>query len=416
MDRPDAIAPPPTQFHLRPGIIDLGWGHPNPDLLPVEGIRAAAASALDRYGPDALTYGDSAGPGPLIGWICDRLAEVDARAPRPGEVVVSAGTSHAIDQLATLLTEPGEVVLVESPTYHLAVRILRDHPLDLVAIPFDGGGLRVDAVADTLARLRQAGRRARLLYTVPTFHNPTGISLAPERRGALVELAAAEGLLVVEDDAYRELSYDGPPPPSLWSEARPGTVVRLGSFAKSLAPGLRVGFMTADEATVARIVESGVLDSGGGISHFSSLVVAEFARSGAYAANVERLRVAYREQRDALLGALAEHAPAGTSWTSPSGGYFTWVTLPPGCDARALLADVEAQGASYLAGPTFHLDHAGGERSFRLSFSRYPATELSEAIRRLGRGLSARAGGLSATAARRGARRRGVAPRRIGGA
>lgn len=376
-----------TQFHARPGIIDLGYGHPNPDLLPVERIRAAAASALERYGPDALTYGDAAGPRPLIEWICERLAEVDARAPGPDEVLVSAGNSHAIDQLATLLVEPGEVVLVESPTYHLAVRILRDHPLELVAIPFDGGGLRVDAVADTLARLRHAGRRVRLLYTVPTFHNPTGISLAPERRRALVELAAAEGLLIVEDDAYRELSYDGPPPPSLWSEGRPGTVVRLGSFAKSLAPGLRVGYVTADAATVARIAGSGVLDSGGGISHFAALVVVEFAQTGGYGANVERLRAAYREQRDALLGALATHLPAGSSWTSPRGGYFAWVTLPPGRDARAALADVEAQGASYLPGPTFHLDHAGGERSLRLSFSRYPAAELVEAVRRLGRGL-----------------------------
>jgi 2-aminoadipate transaminase len=376
-----------TQFHARPGIIDLGYGHPNPDLLPVERIRAAAASALERYGPDALTYGDAAGPRPLIEWICERLAEVDARAPGPDEVLVSAGNSHAIDQLATLLAEPGEVVLVESPTYHLAVRILRDHPLELVAIPFDGGGLRVDAVADTLTRLRRAGRRVRLLYTVPTFHNPTGISLAPERRRALVELAAAEGLLIVEDDAYRELSYDGPPPPSLWSEGRPGTVVRLGSFAKSLAPGLRVGYVTADAATVARIAGSGVLDSGGGISHFAALVVVEFARNGGYGANVERLRAAYREQRDALLGALATHLPAGSSWTSPRGGYFAWVTLPPGRDARAALADVEAQGASYLPGPTFHLDHAGGERSLRLSFSRYPAAELAEAVRRLGRGL-----------------------------
>ncbi len=213
--RSGVAAPALTQFHLRPGIIDLGWGHPNPDLLPVEGIRAAAAGALERYGPDALTYGDAAGPGPLIEWICERLTEIDARAPRPGEVLISAGSSHAIDQLATLLTVPGEVVLVESPTYHLAVRILRDHPLELVAIPFDGGGLRVDTVADTLARLRRAGRRVRVLYTVPTFHNPTGISLAPDRRRALVELAAAEGLLIVEDDAYRELAYDGPPPPSL---------------------------------------------------------------------------------------------------------------------------------------------------------------------------------------------------------
>jgi DNA-binding transcriptional MocR family regulator len=378
---------PLTQYIDRPGIIDLGWGHPDPLLLAVDELRAAAASALERYGPDALTYGHSAGPGPLIGSICERLGVVDGRAPAPEEVVVTAGASHALDQVATLLAAPGDVVLVESPTYHLAVRILRDHPIELVPVPFDGGGLRVDAVADTLVRLRRAGRRVRLIYTVPTFHNPTGVSLAPERRQALVELAAQEDLLVVEDDAYRELAYDGPPRPSLWALGEPGTILRLGSFAKSLAPGLRVGYTTADATTIARFVESGVLDSGGGISHFASLVVAEFAASGAYATQVERFRDAYRERRDALLAALAEHLPAGAAWTSPQGGYFAWVTLPVGRDARNLLPEAEARGMSFVPGPVFHVDREGSGRALRLSFSRFAPSELREAVRRLGHAL-----------------------------
>jgi DNA-binding transcriptional MocR family regulator len=376
-----------TQSLDRHGIIDLGLGHPDPSLLPVDGVRAAAASALERYGPEALAYGHPAGPGPLIEAIVERLGVVDARPPAASEIVVTAGTSHALDQVATLLTTPGDVVLVESPTYHLAVRILRDHPLELVPVPFDGGGLRVDAIADTLDRLRPTGRRVRLLYTVPTFHNPTGVSLDPERRRALVELAAREDLLVVEDDAYRELAYDGPPPASLWSMAEPGTVLRLGSFAKSLAPGLRVGYMTAAAPTIARFVEGGVLDSGGGISHVASLIVAEFAASGAYARQVERYRDAYRERRDALLEALAEHLPADTTWTSPQGGYFTWVTLPAGREARAILPEAEARGVSYVPGPVFQVDREGGARALRLSFSRFAPAELREAVRRLGHAL-----------------------------
>lgn len=393
---------PLTQYVDRPGVIDLGWGHPDPALLDVEGIGEAAAAALRRYGPDALTYGHGAGPGPLIEWVGERLRAVDADGPAGAETLITAGNSWAIDQVATLLAEPGDVVLVESPTYHLAVRILRDHPLRLVPVPFDGDGIVVDAATEALAAERAAGRRVRFLYTVPTFHNPTGLSLSVGRRRDLVELAAREGFFVLEDDAYRELAYDGPPPASLWSGAPRGTVVRIGSFAKSLAPGLRVGFLTADARTVSRFADGGVLDSGGGISHFAALVVAEYGASGAYAANLERLRAAYRERRDALLDELVRAMPAGTAWTRPRGGYFAWVTLPAGRDAGGLLGAAEGAGTSYvpagpfLAGAPDGRRGAGGagadaadddrvRRSLRLAFSRFPPDVLREAIRRLGR-------------------------------
>lgn len=407
MDRLSSSAGPPPadgkpqlpigQFVSRPGIIDLGWGHPGPELLPTAGLGRAAIQVLDRYGPDALNYGHSGGPGPLIAWVCERLGEVDAVAPTPDCVVASAGNSQALDHLATLLTAPGDVVLVEAPTYHLAGRILRDHAVHLVPIRADHLGLRVDALAQTVRRLRKQHRHVRLLYTIPTFHNPTGVSLATERRRELVELAETEGILIIEDDAYRELSYDGAAPPSLWSLARPGAVVRLGSFAKSLGPGLRAGFITSDAALASRIRNSGLLDSGGGISHFSSLLVAEFAATGEYARNVEQLRSAYRERRDALLTSLSQHLGERATWLHPSGGYFVWVTLPSGHDASTLLPQAEANGTSYLPGSTFYLGAREGARSLRLAFSRYRPDELVEAAQRLGRTLS------SARAPRKGA-------------
>jgi DNA-binding transcriptional MocR family regulator len=378
---------PVRQFDPRPGIIDLSWGHPGPDLLPVDGLRQAAVRVLDRFGPDALGYGYAAGPGPLIGWACDRLGVVDARSPAPDSVVVSAGNSHALGQLATLLTTPGDVVLVESPTYHLAVRILRDHPVELVPIPADADGLQVDALARTVLQLRRRGRTVRLLYTVPTFHNPTGVSLADDRRQQLADLAQHEGVIIVEDDPYRELAYDHPAPPSLWSIARPGTVVRLGSFSKSLAPGLRTGFITSDAALTSRIRDSGVLASGGGISHFSALVVAEFAASGDYARHVAGLQAAYADRRDALLSALSEHLDGRAIWLRPAGGYFVWVTFAPECDAAALLSLARAEGTSYMPGSTFHFQPGEAVNSLRLAFSRYPPDELAEAVRRLARAL-----------------------------
>ncbi len=380
---------PLVQFVHRPGIIDLGWGHPDPALLPVESLQLAAARVLDRYGPDALNYGYAAGPGPFLEWVCERLAAVDARAPDPRAVVATAGSSHGLDQVASLLTQPGDVVLAENPTYHLAVRILRDHPLDLVTVPADEQGLNTNALTDTLESLRRGGRRPRLLYTVPTFHNPTGVSMAPERRRALVDLAMAAGFTIVEDDAYRELSYGGPPPPSLWSIAPDGVVVRLVSFAKSLAPGLRVGCIVSDPVTAQRFVASGVLDSGGGISHFSCLLVAECGTSGMYEENVARLQAAYRERRDALIAAVRSAVGSSGSWITPSGGYFLWLTLRDGTTSRDLLPVAEARGTSFEPGDVFYLDRSGGTTSLRLAFSRYAPSLLAEAGARFGQALAA---------------------------
>lgn len=375
---------PLIQFVERPGIIDLGWGHPDPSLVPVDALRAAAGRAFDRYGPDTLAYGAAAGPGPLIEMIRERLRETDARVPAPDEVLISGGTSPALDQVATLMTEPGDVVLVEVPTYHLAIRIFRDHPLRLVPVATDAGGLRLDALAAAVREVRLAGDRPRLLYTVPTHHNPSGRTMPDARRAELVALIEREGIVIVEDDAYRELSYDAAPPPSLWSlSGVPGSVVRLGTFAKSIAPGMRVGFVTADAAAISRFAEGGMLDSGGGANHFAGLVVAEYMRAGDYARVVAGLRDAFRERRDEMLRALAAEMPPGTTWTEPAGGYFIWVDLPPGLDARALLPLAEARGTSILPGPTFFLDQAEGIGSLRIAFSRYAPASLAEAVSRL---------------------------------
>jgi DNA-binding transcriptional MocR family regulator len=222
-----------------------------------------------------------------------------------------------------------------------------------------------------------------MLYTIPTFHNPTGRCLTDERRRELVDCAQRKGLLIVEDDAYRELAYDGPAPPSLWSLAPPGTVVRLGSFSKSLAPGLRAGFITADPTIADRIADSGMLDSGGGISHFTSLVIAEFAATGDYALHVERLRQSYTIRRDALLSALSGFLGDRARWVHPRGGYFAWVTMDGGINTERLLPSVVASGADYMPGNSFYLDSAQGTDSFRLAFSHYGPDDLTEGVRRI---------------------------------
>jgi 2-aminoadipate transaminase len=378
-----AEALPIAQLNLPPSVIDLAWGHPDPALLPVSGIQRAAAEALDRFGAAALAYGREGGPGPLVAWLTERIAHTEGRTPEPGELMITGGISHALDQLCTIFTRPGDAILVEQPTYHLAVRIFREHPLELIPVSIDQDGLQVEAVAGALATLRRAGRSPRFLYTVPTFHNPTGVSLSVARRRALVDLAASEELLIVEDDAYRELAYDGPAPPSLWSLAPTGTVARLGSFSKAVTPGLRLGWLTASAAMVARIVGGGLLDSGGGINHFSANVMAAYCLADQFEAQGDRLRAAYRARRDALAAGLREYLPPGCAWIVPGGGFFIWVQLPAGQDAGALVSRAQAAGTGYGPGARFHLDGSGAN-TLRLSFSYYQPAELGEGARRLG--------------------------------
>lgn len=371
-----------TQLFLRPGIIELSWGHPDPALLPVADLARAAEIALRRAGPAALAYGAEQGPGQLLEALAAWLRQREGEPIRPAQLFITGGVSQGLDLLCTLLAPPGDAVLVQAPVYHLALRIFADHGLELIPVASDADGLCVDAVAAALERLAAQGRRPRFLYTVPTWCNPTGVSLADDRRRALVALAVQHGLLILEDDVYRELWYDAPSPPALGSLA-PATVVRLGSFSKILAPGLRLGWLSAPPELVRRCVGCGLLDSGGGVNHFTAHVVAAYLALGLLDGHIERLRTAYRSRRDALLAALARHLPAGCRWQTPGGGFFAWVQLPEGYDSAALLPAAEAAGVSYVPGGRFFAARDGA-RYLRLAFSLLAEEELAEGSKRLG--------------------------------
>ena len=300
---------------------------------------------------------------------------------------MSGGNSQALDQVITLLTAPGDAVLVESPTYNLALGVLRDHPVEVVGVPLDDEGLDVDALARTLSRLRSAGARTRLLYTIPTYHNPAGVCLAPERRRRLLEIARQWDLIVVEDDVYRELAYDAPAPPALWCADPEAPVVRLGSFSKSLAPGLRVGWINARRDIIARLSGSGVLDSGGCPSQFTATLVAELLRGSFYETHITELRRAYASRRDALAAALLDQLPAGCRFVVPAGGFFIWLTLPDGVLATEMLPLAEEHGVAFAPGARFCSD--GDDSSLRLAFSLYGEATLAEGARRLGEALRA---------------------------
>jgi 2-aminoadipate transaminase len=375
-----------VQLFVRDGMIEFGWGHPHPSLLPIAGIGQATEVALRDFGSSALAYGAEQGPGRLIDAICNHLAVIDGKAPTPQEIFITGGISQGIDLLCTLLFQPGDVVLVESPVYHLALRILRDHKLELVPVASDQEGLRSDLLAATIERLAAEGKRARMLYTVPSFTNPTGRTMSASRRAELMKLVEQHDLYVFEDDVYRELWFDQPPPPALASYGPAERVIRLCSFSKILSPGLRLGWIVADPAIVKRCMTSGMVDSGGGVNHLSAHIVAEFLHAGQLEPHVAGLRAAYKARSELLLAALNEHLPAGCTIAKPQGGFFIWIELPEGMDCLAVLKRAEELGVSFLPGTRFHSDGTG-QRFIRLAFSMLEEEELREGARRLGAAL-----------------------------
>jgi 2-aminoadipate transaminase len=376
---------PILQYVDRPDRLDLGWGHPHPSLLPVDAWAAASVAALDTYGWQALTYGYEPGPGPLREWIAGHLTATDGGG-EPDEIFVTGGASHALALVAATLARPGDVVLVDSPTYHLAFGILRDQGVELIPAPTDGGGIDPRALDEQLGLLRRQDRRVPLLYTVPTFGNPTGRSLPDDRRRELVTVAQRTGLTIVEDDTYRDMVYEGAAPPSLWRVGDGNGVVRIGSFAKTVAPGLRLGWIQARPDLVDRLAQLGYVHSGGGVNHTTALAMAAFGASGAYRDHLTTVRGEYVARRDALIGAL-RRLPIDLEVPSPAGGWFVWLPVPRQQRPGDLLPTAERHGVSFMAGSTFHVDAADDEH-IRLSFSLLAPAELEEAARRLGAALA----------------------------
>jgi DNA-binding transcriptional MocR family regulator len=381
-------APQSTQMVLREGFREFTWGQPDATLLPVEAMQRATEAALAAFGSDALAYGAAEGAVPLLAWIKERIEQTEGLTVGFDECIGTAGNSDAIDQICTLFTSPGDVAIVESPTYHLAVRILRDHQLDLRVVPVDEHGLQVDALRRTLEDLSRAGKRAKLLYTIPTFHNPTGVNLTLERRRALVDLAGEHSLLILEDDVYRELAYDEPAPPSIFSLAPRGLVMRLGTFSKTLAPGLRLGWINGEAARLRRIVDGGLRDSGGGPSFYTGMMVAGLCRAGEFEIQVSRLKAAYLARRDALARALTASLPDGCTFVTPGGGFFLWVTLPPHLIAEDLLKRAEAHKVTFIPGNRFCID-GRGTNQLRLAFSQMKPDALADGARRLADAIAA---------------------------
>ena len=368
------------------GSIPLFAGHPAPDLLPVSQVRAIADSLLSRADAARLfNYGDEQGDPRLIDFLVERLRTTESLPVTRQNLMIIGGSTWGVDMIAHALTQPGDAILVDAPTYRDALRIFRDAGLAAHAIPIDGGGIRVDLMRQCLAELEARGTLPKFYYVVPNFQNPTGITLSRERRESIIQLSQRYGFAIVEDDVYRDLTFTSDLPPSFYALAQGQGVLRLGSFSKTLAPGLRMGWLLSDGATIKRFVSSGKLAMGGGANPFTAALVAECCRGGFWAEHVAWLRGQYRTRRDCALSALQDCMPENTSWTTPDGGYFIWLTLPPTVPVDKLARRAKAEHIFFAPGTDFFVDPAMGECHLRLSFSYLPLDDMRQGIAILSR-------------------------------
>jgi DNA-binding transcriptional MocR family regulator len=350
-------------------VISFARGAPAPECLPVADLADCAKAAVERDGTTILSYGPGGGYAPLREWIAER------HDVEPGRVLLTNGSLQGFVFLIEYLVAQGKTrVLVESPTYDRPLLILRKLGAEIVPIALDDQGLDPDA----LERVLGEGPEPALLYTIPTFQNPSGHTLSTERRRRVAELAAERNLLVLEDDPYGLIRFDGEPEPSLFSLDRAGVVAYSSSFSKTIAPGLRVGYFILPDA-----LES-ALEAAASATYISPALlpqatVHEFVSRGLFEPNIERSSGLLKKRRDAMLAALDRAFPGEAAWSRPDGGYFLWLELPEGTRADALLAAAEREGVAFVKGTDF----GGAENTARLAFSFASPEEIETGIERL---------------------------------
>lgn len=342
--------------------ISFARGVPAPECLPVEELADCARAAVERDGATVLNYGPVSGYAPLREWVADRHG-VD-----PAQVLITNGSLQGLSLLAGALIQPGDRILVEGPTYDRALHISARHRAEVLPLAMDEEGLDPDAIE----------LPAAFLYTIPTFQNPSGRTLSLERREALAGLAREGRLLVVEDDPYSLVRYEGEPLPSIYELAGGEGVVYSFSFSKIAAPGLRVGYLIGPADLVARL-DGLAVQTYLAPSFLPQATIHEFVTRGRLEPNIERVSGLLKARRDAMLEALDRELPDGTAWSRPQGGYFTWVDLPEGTDAAALLDAATERGVTFVKGSDFY-PGPGGESSARLAFSFVSPDEIRSGV------------------------------------
>lgn len=365
----------------QPDVISFAGGLPAPELFPLDAVRQAAETALNKYGPAALQYSTTEGHPPLREWIAERHG-IPAQ-----NVQIVTGSQQGLDLLGKILIDEGDTVLVEAPTYLGALQSFQPYLPSYAEMPTDEGGIDVDALEGMLQDLARQGRKPKLLYAIPNFQNPTGRTLSLERRRRLVELTAQHGVLVIEDDPYGELRFEGEALPSLYElglqlagDVNRNHVVYCSSFSKTLVPGLRDAWIEAAAPLIGKLIQA----KQGADLHtptLNQMMVTELLPL--LPAQIETVKAAYQARCTHMLGQMGEHFPAGVAYTRPQGGMFLWVTLPEGLNTVALLPRAVERKVAYVPGQPFYA-LGGGQNTLRMSYSNATPEQITAGMRALG--------------------------------
>ncbi len=363
----------------RPEVVSLAGGMPYVQALPIDMLADTAQRLLYERGAQALQYGSGQGDVTLREQILEVIGEVGVSA-HPDDIVVTTGSQMALDLVVRIFCDPGDVVLVEAPSYVGALGVFRAYECDVIHVAMDDEGLVPSALSEAITATRAAGKRIKLIYTIPSFHNPAGVTQGPARRAEILAIAQSAGIAILEDDPYGLLGFEGEPPRAIRADDADG-VIYLGSFSKTIASGLRVGWAVAPHGVREKLVlaaEAAVLCP----SNYSQLTVSEYLATQPWREQIKTFQEVYRERRDALLESLQAMMPEGTSWTIPAGGFYSWLTLPHGLDATAMLPRAVASLVAYVPGTGFYVD-GQGRQNLRLSYCYPEPDRIREGVRRL---------------------------------
>ncbi|WP_457964307.1 PLP-dependent aminotransferase family protein [Arthrobacter sp. D1-29] len=365
---------------MRPGLVSLAGGSPYLQSLPLDRLTGTAGSIIAEDGLTALQYGSGQGTEELRAQICEVMAAEGILDALPQNVVITAGSQSAQDIATKVFCNPGDVVLVENPTYVGALNTFEAYQVQVETVEMDASGMVPDLLEARIAALQTAGKSIKFLYTIPSFNNPSGITLAPERRQEIVDICRRANILVLEDNPYGLLRFDGQPLEPLRA-ANPDDVIYMGSFSKIFAPGLRIGWALVPEHLQRRYylaAESVTLCP----PTFNQMLVSAYLRDYDWRGQIETYRGLYAQRCQAMLAALEEYMPPGLSWTTPEGGFFVWVTLPEGVDTYPLLKKAIDAGVVFIPGAAF-TPSVESSNKLRLAFSAVPPDAIVEGVRRL---------------------------------
>ncbi|UVS82707.1 PLP-dependent aminotransferase family protein [Actinokineospora sp. UTMC 2448] len=363
----------------RPEVVSLAGGMPNLAALPLDSLSQQMASIVAEEGMTALQYGSAHGVPQLREQICEVMA-LEGVHGHPDDLVVTVGSQMALDLVTRIFCDPGDVVLAEGPSYVGALGTFASYQADVRHVAMDEQGLVPAALEEAIAAVRTAGKRVKFLYTIPNFQNPAGVTLAVPRRAEILDICLRHDVLVIEDNPYGLLGFDGQIYPALRSMDR-DNVIYLGSFSKTFASGLRVGWALAPHAVREKLVlaaESAALCP----PTLNQLVVSRYLATHDWKGQIKSFQTMYRERRDALLAGLEQHMPPGCTWTRPDGGFFVWLTVPEGVDTKAMQPRAVTARVAYVPGTGFYAD-GFGSRQMRLSFCYPPPERITEGVRRL---------------------------------